>query len=47
MEGLVELGLAIPAIPYVVMEGSYSVEGDFLTVYATRFLEDTQSSRSS
>ena len=38
VEGLVELGLAVPAIPYVVMEGSYAVDGDFLTAYTTRFL---------
>lgn len=38
VEGLAELGLAIPTIPYVVMEGSYAVEGDFLTAYTTRFL---------
>ena len=38
VEGLVELGLAIPVIPYVVMEGSYVVEGDVLTAYTTRFL---------
>lgn len=35
VEGVVEL---IPAIPYVVMEGSYAVEGDVLTAYTTRFL---------
>ena len=38
VEGLAELGLAIPTITYVVMEGSYAVEGDFLTAYTTRFL---------
>ena len=27
-----------PAIPYVVMEGSYAVEGAVLTAYTTRFL---------
>ena len=38
VEGLVEVGFEIPAITHVVMEGSYTVEDDFLTVYATRFL---------
>ena len=47
VEGLVELGVAMPTITHLILEGPYTVEGDFLTASATGILLGSKGAKES